>query len=64
MDVAIHMDKARECFEKAERIREQVRLRKAGRKVKVERGRPPSYEGNDWAGYPSYLPIAGARGYI
>jgi serine/threonine protein kinase len=57
MSVAHSMEKANEAFAKAEKMREQIRLRRAGKKVDVNgksgdvrAQRPPSYEGNAYGG--------------
>jgi serine/threonine protein kinase len=65
MGIADSADRANECFEKAKALREQMRLRKSGQKgaPKYFRDRPPSYEGNNWDGFPLYLPHAHAKGF-
>jgi serine/threonine protein kinase len=59
MSVAYSTNKASEAFAKAEKMREQIRLRRAGKKVDVKgkagdmrAQRPPSYEGNAYGGFP------------
>jgi hypothetical protein len=64
MSYATSMEKANDAFERAEKLRDRIEQRQTrDAKVKIAKDigvlelwfRRPSYEGNSWGEYPSYL---------